>query len=95
MSDHKSSISFRRLIDLTYLNVALITNNPSLYMICKKDNSGNNEVIFAGVASNLKQELAKHLEKASSCDLLSFCFSPTSAQNVLKHSKTPLYNRVA
>jgi hypothetical protein len=64
-------------------------------MICKKDRNGNNQVIFAGVAPNLKHELSEYLRKNSIADKLYFCFIPTSAKNVLKNSKSPLYQRVA
>ena len=95
MSKEQCGIAFSKLIELTQLNVANLPGNPSLYMICKKDNTNNNQVIFAGVASNLKTELNQHLETNLSSDNLYFCYIPTSVKNVLKNSNKPLYQRVA
>lgn len=95
MLNNQNNINFSHLIDLTYLNIALLPGKPSIYMICKKDESENNQVIFAGVSSNIKTELTHHLEKSSFNEKLFFCYSPTSAKNVLRNSKSPLYHRVA
>lgn len=95
MHKTKSRIVFSPTTILNSYNIAAIPSEPSLYMISKKDKTGNNQVIFAGVASNLKDELEGHLNNNSSDDDLYFCYIPTSAKNVLKNSKTPLYQRVA
>ena len=95
MNKEQKSISFSQLSDLNYSNIAMLPQTPSLYMICKKDASDNNQVILAGVAYNLKTELTKYLEANISISELTFCYIPTSAKNVIKHSNNPLYQRVA
>lgn len=95
MSNKNSKISFSNLFELCFSNIEPLSSEPCLYMICKKDISGNNQVIFAGVASNLKLDLARQIENKTISEKLYFCYSPTSAKNVLKNSKNPLYERVA
>ncbi|MEW5819008.1 MAG: hypothetical protein AB1782_02345 [Cyanobacteriota bacterium] len=95
MHNNQKGLSFTPLVDLTYSNVAMLPGNPSLYMICKRDKNKDNQVIFAGVAANLKFELTKYLEKQPYYSGLTFCYTPTTTTNVLKNSKTPLYERVA
>jgi hypothetical protein len=95
MSENQRTLSFSSLSDLNYLNISVVTEAPSLYMICQKDSAGNNQVIFAGVASNLKEELLKQLDRWNSKNNISFCYSPTTAKSGLTNSKKPLYQRVA
>jgi hypothetical protein len=95
MHNNQKELSFTQLVNLTYSNVSMLPGNPSLYMICKRDKNNNNQVIFAGVAGNLKIELTKHLESNNFDSGLTFCYTPTTAKNALKNSKNPLYERVA
>lgn len=95
MSKEQKNVSFSPLETLSYSCISMLPSNPSLYMICKKDQNGNNQVIYAGVASNLKADLTRHLDNNVSSSGLTFCYIPTSAKNALKNSKTPLYERVA
>lgn len=95
MNKERKNITFSRSFKLNMKNIMLQPITAGLYMICRKDSSGKNQVIFAGVSSNLKKELSHYLENNSSTNDLYFCYIPTSAKTVLKNSKNPLYQRVA
>lgn len=91
MIKHQNGLIFSKLFSLNYSNISSIPNNASLYMICKKNTSGDNQVIFAGIAANLKSELLNYVEKNFSNDKLSFCYVSASPDSISRH----LYQQVA
>lgn len=91
MIKHQDGLVFSRLFSLNYSSVNSINNNASLYMICKKNTSGDHQVIFAGIATNLKSELLNYIEKNCSNEKLFFCYVKASPDSINKY----LYQQVA
>jgi len=91
MIKHQDGLNFSKLFNLNYSNINTMPNNPGLYMICKRNSSGANQVVFAGIAANLKNELLNYLEKNILKENLSFCYVNTSLDSMSRH----LYKQAA
>lgn len=95
MEKERTKVNFSQLVDLNPVNAALLPDKSGLYMICQKDKHNNNQVIFAGVASDLKVEFNSYIAKNKPNKNLLFCYTLTNNQNTIRESKKALYHRVA
>lgn len=95
MHQEKNGISFSQVMEAVSENIDPLAGIAGLYMICKKDNKQKNQVIFAGVAADLKESLTLQLANYTSPAQLTFCYTQTSTQTAINNSQKPLYERVA
>jgi len=95
MEKSQKRVNFSQLVSLNYTNRTLLPNKSGLYMLCQKDKNNNDQVIFAGVASDLKREFDNHLKKNNTHNNLFFCYTLTNNNNALGNTEKALYHRVA
>ena len=95
MEKEHTKVNFSQLVGLNSANAALLPGKAGLYMICKKDKNNNNQVIFAGVAPDLKLEFNNHLAKNNTNNNLLFCYTLTNDKSTIKNTEKALYHRVA
>ncbi|MGD9580083.1 MAG: hypothetical protein AB7V50_01805 [Vampirovibrionia bacterium] len=95
MDKEQRKVSFSQLVGLTTNNAAILPNKAGLYMICKKDKHNNNQVIFAGVTTDLCVEFNNQISKHGSTSDLLFCYTLTSTTSNIKTTTKALYHRVA
>lgn len=85
-----AGLNFSQSLIFTADNVALAPTFPCMYMICKKDLNGSDEVIFAGMTTCLKTELSHYLHKTTNAEDLTFCFVPATSPMMMNK---PLYQQ--
>ena len=93
MHRDKDKVVFSDMIELSLNNIQNAPIDPGLYMICKKDHTDNNQVVFAGLGNSLKKDLLDYLKINNCSNQFYFCYTQTTYNKINNQSK--LYERVA